>query len=239
MTCPVATTGSRGPTYQEPSGALSHSGGDEMAKLAGSYESRIRAQDAAVRAATPYGEENYVDEHHEDHVVVRDYKNNKFWRVACSFAKDGTVTLGERTEVEQVYAEVKKDLRLLVPVQKAAGARRISYGVVLEPDTEDLQGDVMKAEDIELSAHSWMEDSQVGGEMHTEIVKGACVVESFLAPADFEVETADGTETVSKGSWVLAMRWPEEIWKRIEAGELTGYSVGGQGVRLDPDDEEK
>ena len=217
-----------------------------MAKSAGSYEQRMRAVDAAVREATkrstgPTVEpvSAYVEEHHEDHVVVRDYERNEFWSVPYTLAADGSVTLGDWTQVQQVYAEVTKELRLLVPIEKAAAARRITYGVVLEPDTEDLQGDVMKAEDIELSAHSWMEDSQVGGEMHTEIVKGACVVESFLAPADFEVETADGTETVTKGSWVLAMRWPEDIWKRIEDGELTGYSVGGQGVRLDPDDEEK
>ncbi len=220
-----------------------------MAKLVGSYESRMRAQDAAARelsrtmrtpALSPAEDaaDFYVDEHHEDHVVVRDYKNNKFYRVPCSFAKDGTATLDTEamTEVQQVYAEVTKDFRFLVPVEKAASARRITYGVVLEPDTEDLQGDVMKAEDIELSAHAWMEESQVGGEMHTEIVKGAFVVESFLAPADFDVDTAEGTETVKKGSWVLAMRWPEEIWKRIEGGELTGYSVGGQGVRLDAED---
>lgn len=221
-----------------------------MAKSAGSYEQRMRAVDAAVREATKRptvpdataeaSVSAYVEEHHEDHVVVRDYNKNEFWRVPYTVAADGSVTLGEWTQVQQVYAEVTKELRLLVPIEKAAAdVRRITYGVVLEPDTEDLQGDVMKAEDIELSAHAWMEDSQAGGQMHTEIVKGACVVESFLAPADFEVDTADGIETVKKGSWVLAMRWPEDIWKRIEDGELTGYSVGGQGVRLDPDDEEK
>jgi len=217
-----------------------------VAKTTGSYEQRMRAVDAAVREATkapasPSPTEApslsaYVEEHHEDHVVVRDYDRNEFWSVPYTVAADDSVTLGGWTQVQQVYAEVTKELRLLVPIEKSAGARRITYGVVLEPDTEDLQGDVMKAEDIELSAHAWMEESQVGGEMHTEIVKGAFVVESFLAPADFDVDTAEGTETVKKGSWVLAMRWPEEIWKRIEGGELTGYSVGGQGVRLDAED---
>ncbi len=217
-----------------------------MARSAGSYEQRMRAVDAAVRdstkrSATPSSSEApvsaYIEEHHEDHVVVRDYVRNQFWRVPYTVDGGGVVTLGEWTEVQQAYATVTKELRLLVPIEKAAAARRITYGVVLEPDTEDLQGDVMEAEDIELSAHSWMEESQAGGQMHAEIVKGACVVESFLAPADFEVETDLGTETVRKGSWVLAMRWPEDIWKRIEDGELTGYSVGGQGVRLDVEDE--
>ncbi|MCL5942743.1 MAG: XkdF-like putative serine protease domain-containing protein [Actinobacteria bacterium] len=208
-----------------------------MVKPAVPYEERMQAMDAAVRAAKPM-EDMYVEVHYDDSMVVRDYKHNKFWQVGCTVAEDGTVTLGDWTEVEQAYVEVKKELRLLVPVQKANGARRITYGVVLEPDTEDLQGDVMKAEDIELSAHAWMAESQAGGEMHAAIVKDACVVESFLAPVDFEVETSGGSETVKKGSWVLAMRWPHEVWERIEKGELTGYSVGGQGVRIPLDEED-
>ncbi|MBN1630283.1 MAG: hypothetical protein JW990_10995, partial [Thermoleophilia bacterium] len=129
---------------------------------------------------------------------------------------------------------VAKEIRMLVPVAKEAGPprRQITLGVVLEPDIEDLQGDVIDAEDIELTAHEWMMSSQAAGAMHATVVKGAKVVESYLAPCDFEVETADGPEKVLKGSWVLAVKWPDEEWQRIEKGEYTGYSVGGQGVRI-------
>ena len=133
-----------------------------------------------------------------------------------------------------------KEIRLLVPIEKSeAPAKRVSYGVVLEPDTEDLQGDVMTAEDIEEAAYDWMERSQAGGHMHSETVDGAKVVESYIAPCDIPVETAEGPETIRKGSWVLGMRWPESIWKRITGGELTGYSVGGTGVRLAMEDVDK
>ena len=142
----------------------------------------------------------------------------------------------DRTDAEVIdnWVEiVAKAIRMLVPIEKADSApRRISLGVVLEPDTEDLQGDVMTPDDIELSAHEWMEESQAGGEMHAGVIKGAKVVESYLAPIDFTVDTAAGPETVRKGSWLLAMRWPEEQWARIQKGEYTGYSVGGQGVRI-------
>lgn len=128
---------------------------------------------------------------------------------------------------------VTKEVRLLVPIEKSADRpKRISYGVVLEPDTEDLQGDVMTAEDIEAAAYDWMERSQAGGHMHTATVEGAKVVESYIAPCDIPMETAHGRETIRKGSWVLAMRWPEDIWESIAKGDLTGYSVGGTGVRL-------
>lgn len=130
---------------------------------------------------------------------------------------------------------IERQITLYVPIEKAdAEMRRISYGVVLEPDTEDLQGDILEPEDIELAAHTYMEDSQSAGEMHLQMVDGAKVVESFLAPSDFSVQKTDGDlEIVRKGSWVMAIRWPEPIWKRIVDGELTGFSVGGSGVRLE------
>ena len=128
---------------------------------------------------------------------------------------------------------VRKEVRLLVPIEKSDSPQRVTYGVVLEPDTEDLQGDVMTAEDIEKAAYDWMERSQHGGRMHADLVEGAKVVESYIAPCDIPVETAEGQEVIRKGSWVLAMRWPPEIWESIQKGELTGYSVGGTGVRLE------
>ena len=128
---------------------------------------------------------------------------------------------------------VTKEVRLLVPIEKGDSPQRVTYGVVLEPDSEDLQGDVMTAEDIEKAAYDWMERSQHGGHMHAALVEGAKVVESYIAPSDIPVETADGIQTIRKGSWVLAMRWPKDVWESIQKGELTGYSVGGTGVRLE------
>ncbi|MBN1631697.1 MAG: DUF2958 domain-containing protein [Thermoleophilia bacterium] len=127
---------------------------------------------------------------------------------------------------------VHKLIPFLIPVEKSGEPeRRITLGVVLEPGTEDEQGDVMTPEDIEKAAHQWMIDSQAAGDMHRSVVKGAKPVESYIAPCDFTVETADGPEKVLQGSWLLAMRWPEEQWEKVKKGEYTGYSVGGQGVR--------
>lgn len=134
---------------------------------------------------------------------------------------------------------LQREMALYVPVEKA-DMKRISYGVVLEPDTEDLQGDIIEAEEIEKAAHDWMVNSQKGGLMHTELVPGAKVVESFISPADFYVQKSDGNmEKVARGSWVLGIQWPENIWKRIISGELTGFSVGGSGVRVEVDEVKK
>jgi len=169
----------------------------------------------------------------EEHVVIKDVGEGDLYHIDYSFREDGSVELGEWIPAE---AEAEEPIvkEYIVPIEKTEGeAKRISYGVVLEPDEEDLQGDIVDSDDIEKAAHGWMENSRRGGLMHKETVAGAKVVESFLAPADFEFETPGGVEKVKKGSWILGMKWPQSIWKRIVGGELTGYSVGGEGVRLD------
>jgi 2'-5' RNA ligase/SAM-dependent methyltransferase len=119
----------------------------------------------------------------------------------------------------------------VVRVMKADKERQIVYGVVLEPDTEDSQGDVISADDIEKTAHDYLIDSRVVGSGHTKAIK-AHPVESYLAPVDFEVEGPHGKQTVKKGSWVLAAKItdPQE-WDKIKKGDYTGWSVGGVGQR--------
>jgi hypothetical protein len=197
----------------------------------------------------------YIEETHADFVIVRDCGDDKWWMQPYLLDETGAVTLGVPVEVvrretfepkvpasnDAAVAEtafpVSKSIRMLVPVEKSDAPRRITLGVVLEPGTEDLQGDVMDPGDIELAAHDWMIDSQTVGTMHAAVAKGAKVVESYLAPCDLEVETSEGPVKVLKGSWLLAVKWPPEEWEKIEKGDYTGYSVGGQGVRTPLDEE--
>jgi len=77
---------------------------------------------------------------------------------------------------------------------------------------------------------------------HREILgEQVKILESYLAPADFEV---DGTR-IKKGTWLLAVRIvDDELWRQIKAGDLTGFSIGAippighiQPIRvvMDPD----
>lgn len=178
----------------------------------------------------------------EDWIKSVTRRRDEVMRLALSAHQSNDVLPGvpgrpDRVEVPMDHGDsrqpISKEVHFLVPIEKGDTPQRVTYGVVLEPDSEDLQGDVMTAEDIEKAAYDWMERSQHGGHMHADLVDGAKVVESYIAPCDIPVETAAGTETIRKGSWVLAMRWPEHIWESIQKGELTGYSVGGTGVRLE------
>jgi hypothetical protein len=167
----------------------------------------------------------------DDHAVILDADEGDLYRVDYIQKDDGSVELGDWQPIQDAVVK-----QYIVPLEKAddgAEQKRITYGVVLEPDIEDLQGDIVSADDIEKAAHDWMANSRAAGLMHKDLIPGAKVVESYTAPADLDFETPTGVERVKKGSWVLAMQWPTSIWKRITSGELTGYSVGGSGVRRD------
>lgn len=49
------------------------------------------------------------------------------------------------------------------------------------------------------------------------------IVESYVAPCDMTI----GTETISKGTWLLGVVWTEEMFEKIEKGERTGLSMYG------------
>lgn len=117
------------------------------------------------------------------------------------------------------------EIRLMV---KSAD-ERIIFGIVLEPDTVDAQGDTISTDEIRQAAHKFMEDFGQLGLQHREIVNGKLkLLESFIAPVDFDV---DG-QSVKKGTWLMAERVVDDtLWVAIKKGDITGYSIGGSAVR--------
>lgn len=102
---------------------------------------------------------------------------------------------------------------------------QLVYGVVLEPNSVDGDDQVMTAADIEWTAHHFMAVQGIAGYRHSRVAD-ATVVESYVAPCDFQL----GGQTVKKGSWIVVMRVNDPaLWQQILRGEITGYSVGGFG----------
>lgn len=123
----------------------------------------------------------------------------------------------------------KKRRRRDVGVVKADDEQRVVYGVVLEPNVEDSQGDVISKEDIELAAHRFLYGHAAIGDQHRRLAPSTVrPVESYIAPCDFEL----GGQTVRKGSWVLATHVPDDqLWEQVKKGGKGAYSVAGSGKR--------
>lgn len=108
-------------------------------------------------------------------------------------------------------------------------------GIVYEPMTVDTQGDYMTAEEIQKAAHWYAKNGKGVDVQHDEKkLDSADVVESWIAKADFTLDKTD----IKKGTWLMTVEVGDpDIWSKIEKGELTGFSMGGQGKYEDDEDE--
>lgn len=126
----------------------------------------------------------------------------------------------------------------IVEIYKVDKVKKIVFGKALVPDKEDTQGDIVSKQDVEETAHNFLINLQKAyvellnngvnttkaseiGFMHT-VFKGVggfgYIVESYIDP---------------DGSWVLGTKITDDtVWDMIIKGEITGYSVGGKGVRI-------
>lgn len=109
---------------------------------------------------------------------------------------------------------------------------RLVTGVVLMPDIEDSQGDVVSEDEIVSAAHAFMSDyrKQMAdvGIMHKSTNQKIEIVESSIAPQDLTINNA----MVKKGSWLISVKVRDDaVWKKVKDGTFSGFSIGGKGQR--------
>lgn len=120
----------------------------------------------------------------------------------------------------------------IYPIFKADQYKQIIYCVVITPDECDLQDDIMSAEDIEKTAHEYLIDARVVGSSHSKQMN-ADVVESYIAPIDFNTDGQLGPQNIKKGSWIIGIKVNDSReWQKVLSGEYTGVSLGGLGSRV-------
>ena len=131
-----------------------------------------------------------------------------------------------------------------VKLKKADDAKRIVYGVVLDPYIVDAHDDYLSPAEIETTSHNFMASSRMIGLDHNGAT-GAQVVESWIQPYPNNDEykkavagephqatrIAFGDDFVHSGSWVLGVKLSPENWAKVQAGELNAFSIGGFGTR--------
>ena len=113
---------------------------------------------------------------------------------------------------------------------KRGEEERFVFGVVLEPETADSQGDIYSADEVRSAAHKFLERFQNIGLQHQKIINGHVrILESFVAPSDFNV----GAQKIKKGTWLLAVRvLSDALWNDVKSGNITGFSIGGSARRI-------
>ena len=115
-------------------------------------------------------------------------------------------------------------------VLKADEERQIIYGVVMEPDEYDTDFNWTTTEEIEKAAHFFMEEGVGIDKEHSRKDIDASVVESYIAPTDFEMDD----KSVVKGSWVMAVHVKDtEEWEALKEDGRLQFSIDALAL-IDP-----
>jgi len=113
------------------------------------------------------------------------------------------------------------------------------YGYALVPEEPDSQGDVLNTGEIEKAAHSLLKNAfhktdikGTGSSFNHVLFDGIGFPIESAIDKDGSIGKAHGMEEGIPGAWwVGAQVTNDEIWGKIEKGEITGFSIGGSGVR--------
>jgi rubrerythrin len=199
-------------------------------------EDRIR-EEGATEVSEEIGKADhhtrfFLDKIHEmlKELDIDDETREKIIRVARAHAGGKTASQHRiANSVSNNKSDGKVEKSVYSPIRKVDEYLRLVTGVVLEPDSVDLQGDRISVEDIRKAMESYMINSQTVGLQH-EKKADAVVVECYLAPCDFQLGLPAGI--VRKGSWVLTTKiLSDELWQKVLDGSIGGFSVGGTGIR--------
>lgn len=148
-------------------------------------------------------------------------------RARLTAIKATAVALVDRPANRRAFLLMKADSSAseTVTILKADEEKRLVYGVVLEPDGVDAQSDTISADEIEATAHLYLDVFRNVGIQHEKLVNDAAhVVESYIAPADFVM----GAQRVRKGSWILTVKIvDDDLWAAVKAGKYRGFSIEG------------
>lgn len=113
---------------------------------------------------------------------------------------------------------------------KADDGSHTVIGIVYEPGTEDAHGNFMKADEIIKAADIFNSEGEGIDVQHNgDIISGVEIVKSWVTTED---QTLYG-EVIKEGTWLMEINiTDDEIWKSIEDGSITGFSMGGEGTYI-------
>ena len=107
----------------------------------------------------------------------------------------------------------------------------MGHAIVCKVDGEDyydLQGDHIPEDAMLKASLDFMQNSQVSKEMHTGDQIGTVV---FAWPMTTDIAKAFGILTNTTGLMIAMRPDDDDMLKRFQLGELTGFSIGGQRIR--------
>ena len=139
--------------------------------------------------------------------------------------KDFAESLGKL--IEKYFGGSEKELPLEpeVEVTKALDEEeRMALFVVLEPEVEDLHGDIYSEKEVEKACIQYNQHCRKANLYHRVMTEDFSIVQSFVTPVSF---TTDTGVQITKGTWLAWCKFDnEELWEEVKKGTFNGLSVG-------------
>ena len=170
--------------------------------------------------------------------VILGWKGNKSEIQAFRFPTDKFTEAQARAwikdnDVKVISFEPAAEIKKQFNIAKQDEEKRLVYGIVYEPETVDLHGDIASAEAIEKAAHNFLPELIKTNDsglniMHDDPVNisKAAIVESYIQKEDGKL----GEQAIKKGAWVIVTKvFNDQLWADIKAGKFNGYSMEGTG----------
>lgn len=154
-------------------------------------------------------------------------------------AKISFVSLVDKAANKKSFAIIKSadkpTFQRQVPILKTDETKRIVTGIVYEPDVLDAHDEFMTEGEIEKAAHLFMKEFRQVDKQHDFTSGYGEVIESWVAKSEMKLEDQD----IKKGTWLMSVHvTDDDTWEGIQKGEITGFSMGGVGERVEHEDDE-
>jgi len=146
----------------------------------------------------------------------------------CIHCGDEERVDAEDTQVPCEKQVVEEKVATQFTIIKIDKKKQMVGGVVYEPNEVDTQGDYATKEEIEKAMYRFMQKYATNTKRirinHMGKKHFFPIIESFVP----EQDTVKGDQPLKKGTWWLMVKVTSDtIWKDIESGKLTGFSMGG------------
>ncbi len=151
---------------------------------------------------------------------------------------DATIAIMKSLDMPSAEGTVHKELA----IAKIDAAKKQIYAYALVPEKEDRQGDIVSKEDVEAAKNSFFRNLALRNQKGSGIGGQHQVFEGIGYPigGDIDLDGSYGrmlgiaAEKCIPGGWLLGIQvTDEEVWKKVEAGEITGISIGCLAERIE------
>lgn len=113
---------------------------------------------------------------------------------------------------------------------KVDSERRRVFGIALEANREDIQGDIVSDLDLEDASCRAVLKGTAAGVMHEKTDGIGKLCASF--PLTAEIQKALDIDLGGRSVWLVGLQIDDaDTWQAVKDGEFSGFSIGGTGTR--------